>query len=93
MPSGSWGRKRNTDNVGIDLRYAVENGGASEDWLPINASKRRDLLGSADSAESRLTPPVSSGDQASVRNFGHPKAGQGGRRWLWRVQSLISFAA
>ena len=50
LPSGSWGRRRNTEILERDLRYAVESGGASEKWLPVGANERRDLVVPADCA-------------------------------------------
>ena len=58
LDSGSWGRKRNLENLGIVLRYAVEQGGAAQKWVPMIASDRQSLIGPADSAESKLRPPV-----------------------------------
>ena len=56
--SGAWARRRNTEILGRILRYAVESGGAPEQWLPMETNERRELVGPADSADSRLTPPV-----------------------------------
>lgn len=58
LSSGSWGRKRNIDLLGIILRYAVEKGGAPEQWLPITAKERQELAGPADSDDATDRPPI-----------------------------------
>ena len=58
LPSGSWGRKCNVDILEIILGYAVEQGGAPEHWLAINANERQQLVGPADSDDATERPPI-----------------------------------
>ena len=57
-PAGGMGRKRHLGDVAAFLTYAIDKAGVPGRWQPLEGEDREVLVGTADNAESALTPPV-----------------------------------
>ena len=57
-PAGGMGRKRHLGDVAAFLTYAIDKAGVPGRWQPLEGEDREVLVGTADNAESALTPPI-----------------------------------
>lgn len=57
-PAGGMGRKRHLGDVAALLTFAVDKCGAPGRWKPLDGDDRDALIGTADSGDDTLTPPI-----------------------------------